>query len=157
MVAPLANELDRGERPSLEALDAARDLGLLGPPFSEEMGGGRLGALQQCLLLEEVGAACLATALTMAIQSTGGLAIERGGSEEQRHRLLSPWARGERVGGYAAPETGGSTLAMEREGSDGVEVSGLRDQTPVRQDEGAAGRTDRSEGSGPGDDRRHAD
>ncbi|MFQ5945167.1 MAG: acyl-CoA dehydrogenase family protein [Anaerolineae bacterium] len=124
VVAPLADELDREERPPLEALDAARDLELLGLPFSEEVGGGGLGAFDQCLLLEEVGAACLATALTLAAHWACGVALERAASAEQKQRLLSPLAKGDSIGGYATPETGGSTLAAQGEGSDLIQVSG---------------------------------
>ncbi len=123
-MAPLADELDRDERPPLEILEKARDLDLLGLPFPEETGGGGLGTYEQCLLLEEIGAACLATALTMAAHVACGRAIQIGGSEEQRQRLLSPLAKGDSIGGYAPAETGSTPLSAQGGGSGSIEVSG---------------------------------
>lgn len=123
-MGPLADQLDRDERPPLQALETARELDLLGLPFSPEWGGGGLGAFEQCQLMEEVGGACLATALTMAAHLACGQAIQSGGTEEQKQRFLYPLAKGNKIGGYAPPASGELALTAREEGGADLEVSG---------------------------------
>lgn len=103
-VAPLAEGLDREERPPLEALRKAAGLDLLGIPFAEQYGGMNAGLLSYGLLLEELGKACLSTAITVGAHCSAATLIDQGGSEEQKQRFLTSLERGETIGAYAIAE-----------------------------------------------------
>ena len=66
-VAPLAEETDHEEKPPLAQLSAASEQGFLGATFPEEYDGAELDALSYILLLEELGKACISTALTLNV------------------------------------------------------------------------------------------
>jgi len=103
-VARLAEDLDRKERPPLETLEKAAGLDLLGIPFPEEYGGVDAGILTYGLLMEELGKACLSTALTVGAHCGAAAAMLAAGTEEQKRRLLTPLARGQKIGAYATAE-----------------------------------------------------
>jgi butyryl-CoA dehydrogenase len=103
-VAPLAEELDRQERPPLETLEKAAGLDLLGIPFPEQYGGMNAGVLPYGLLIAELARACLSTALTVAAHCDVGMLIAAGGTAAQKERFLPALARGESIGASAVAE-----------------------------------------------------
>jgi butyryl-CoA dehydrogenase len=106
-VAPLADALDREERPPLETLQKAAEMDFLGLPFPEEYGGAGIGALGYCLLVEELAKVCLATACSVGIHtSSGAMSIYLNGTEEQKKRYLTPLAKGQKIGAFCLTEPG---------------------------------------------------
>jgi butyryl-CoA dehydrogenase len=112
-VAPLADTLDREERPPLETLKKAAEMEFMGLPFPEEYGGAGIGVLAYCLLMEELAKVCLATACSIGIHtSSGAMVIYLNGTEEQKKRYLTPLAKGEKLGAFCLTEPGaGSDIA----------------------------------------------
>jgi butyryl-CoA dehydrogenase len=104
-VAPLADAIDREERPPLETLKKAAEMDLMGLPFSEAYGGANIGPLAYCLLVEELAKVCLATACCLGIHtSSGAMVINLGGTDEQKGTYLTPLARGQKIGAFCVSE-----------------------------------------------------
>jgi len=113
-VAPLADTIDREERPPLETLKKAAEMEFMGLPFPEQYGGAEIGVLAYCLLVEELAKVCLATACCMGIHtSSGAMVIYLNGTEEQKNKYLVPLAKGEKLGAFCLTEPGaGSDVAQ---------------------------------------------
>jgi alkylation response protein AidB-like acyl-CoA dehydrogenase len=77
------------------------ELGWPGIAVAEEHGGQGLGAVELAVLLEELGYAVAATPLLGS--ALAALALEHGGSDEQRARWLPALATGESIGAYGRP------------------------------------------------------
>jgi len=114
-LAPGAAERDRTGVFPWELYREAAGLGLVGVDLPEALGGGGLGLLENCLVLEELARADGSFALTVA--ASAGLCgghLARAGSEEQRARWVPPLARGA-IGAWALTEPGaGSDAAALR-------------------------------------------
>jgi butyryl-CoA dehydrogenase len=112
-VAPLADAIDREERPPLETLQKAAEMEFMGLPFPEEYGGAGIGVIAYCLLVEELAKVCLATACCVGIHtSSGAMVISLSGTEKQKTKYLVPLAKGERMGAFCLTEPGaGSDMA----------------------------------------------
>lgn len=125
-VRPQAARWDRDEAFPESSLDVLRSSGLLGLTVPVEHGGLGKGVFEACLVLEEVAAGCMATAVVAQMFLNGpprALAVLA--TEEQRGRLLPGVARGERYFAIAMTEpdagSSGTDLATAvRRGSDGV-------------------------------------
>jgi butyryl-CoA dehydrogenase len=113
-VAPLADTIDREERPPLETLKKSAEMEFMGLPFPEQYGGAEIGVLGYCLLVEELAKVCLATACSIGIHtSSGAMVIYLNGTEEQKNRYLVPLAKGEKLGAFCLTEPGaGSDVAQ---------------------------------------------
>jgi alkylation response protein AidB-like acyl-CoA dehydrogenase len=105
-IAPRAAAIDASGEFPWDVVEAFRDSDLFGLPFAEEYGGTGTGALMLLVAVEEVAKVCATSALILAGQSLGGLALELAGSDEQRRRYLPRLASGEWLGAYALTEAG---------------------------------------------------
>ena len=113
-VAPLADTIDREERPPLETLKKAAEMELMGLPFPEQYGGAEVGVLAHCLLMEELAKVCLATACCIGIHtSSGAMVIYLHGTEEQKSRYVVPLAKGEKLGAFCLTEPGAGSDATQ--------------------------------------------
>ncbi len=98
------------------------DLGWMGLPFPEEVGGLGLGFLDLVLLLGELGRAVAPVPFLSSIAQAGQVLL-RHGSAEQRARWLPGIASGERIATLAVAEAAGSysDVGIEtRAGADGA-------------------------------------
>lgn len=121
-VAPLAEETDHEEKPPIAQLEAASEQGFLGATFPEKYDGAELDTVSYALLLEEMGKACVSTALTLNVHvGLVGTTICRHGNEEQKERFLPQLALGEMIAAFALTEAGA--------GSDptGIKTTAVRD------------------------------
>jgi len=113
-VAPHAATVDREGRPPLEAIDAARALGLPGLPFPEHLGGSDGDLYAQVITTEELARACASTSLTI----TSGWVLEgivKYGSNALQRLVLPPICKGEMRGAWGLTEPqGGSNLMGAR-------------------------------------------
>jgi alkylation response protein AidB-like acyl-CoA dehydrogenase len=104
-VQPLAAEVDRDHRFPREAIQAARDGGLMGLLVPREYGGAGMDALAFAICIEELAQACASTAVIVDVHtSVGTEPILLFGDEEQKSRWLPPLASGEMLGAFALSE-----------------------------------------------------
>jgi short-chain 2-methylacyl-CoA dehydrogenase len=108
-VAPVAGELDRTKSFPYELVAKMGELGWMGIPFPEEVGGAGGDALGYALAVEELTRVDSSVAITMcAHTSLGTQPVFLFGSEEQKARLLPDLCAGRRLGafGLTEPEAG---------------------------------------------------
>jgi short/branched chain acyl-CoA dehydrogenase len=104
-VAPLAEELDREARFPLELVEEMAELGLMGIPFPEEVGGAGGDTLAYAIAVEELTRVDSSVAITVAAHtSLGTMPIHLFGSEAQRRDWLPQLASGERLAAFGLTE-----------------------------------------------------
>ncbi|WP_336923884.1 acyl-CoA dehydrogenase family protein [Aquipuribacter sp. SD81] len=124
-VAPYAAEVDRDSRFPQEAHDALVASDFHAPHVPEAYDGVGAGALEVCLVIEEVARACASSSLVPAVNKLGSMPVLLAGSEEVKARYLPRLARGEGFSyGLSEREAGSDTAAMRcrarRDGDDWV-------------------------------------
>src|SRR6478609_2080852 len=108
-VVPVAEELDRTKSFPYELVAKMGELGWMGIPFPEEVGGSGGTSLQYAIAVEELTRADSSVAITMcAHTSLGTQPIHLFGTEEQKARYLPDLCAGRRLGafGLTEPEAG---------------------------------------------------
>src|SRR3954451_19173341 len=108
-VAPAAHELDRTKSFPYELVARMGELGWMGIPFPEDVGGAGGTSLQYAIAVEELTRADSSVAITMcAHTSLGTQPIYLFGSEDQKQRLLPDLCAGRKLGafGLTEPEAG---------------------------------------------------
>jgi len=111
-IAPVAMQYDKtGEFP-WEVYRQAYDVGLLNASVPAAYGGGGLGALECCILVEELGAACAGITTSIMVNDLALMPILVGGSEEQKRTYLTPFCSSFNMGAFCLTEPGaGSDVA----------------------------------------------
>ncbi len=115
-VAPHARALDEEKRFPSAVIPKLAELGLLGVPWSEELGGAGMDYRAYAIVVEELARVCGTTSITVAAHTSLGTApIYKFGTEAQRRRWVPRLARGEMLGAFALTEPGaGSDAKMTR-------------------------------------------
>jgi len=132
-VAPSARERDENERFDRGLMfDRLAELGLTGIVFPEEYGGAGADYISYAIAVEELSRVCASTGVTLSAHlSLGANPIFLFGTEEQKHRWLTPLARGEKMGAFgltepsAGSDAGGTRTTAIREG-DSWRVNGTK-------------------------------
>ncbi|MDA8203237.1 MAG: acyl-CoA dehydrogenase family protein [Chloroflexi bacterium] len=110
-----AAERDETEHYDRSLFDGLAALGLTGAPFPEAVGGGGLSYRAWTLVMEELGAADMAVAVSLSVHVLSQSPVVRWGTPDQHERWLPPMLRGERMGAFALTEPGaGSDAAAIR-------------------------------------------
>ncbi len=106
-IVPVADELERkGEFPH-EIIRKAADLGLLGVPYPEEMGGTGLDSLAYAITIEELSRASGSVGIIVSAHTSLGCnPLYLAGTDEQKERYLRPMASGQVLGAYGLTEAG---------------------------------------------------
>jgi short-chain 2-methylacyl-CoA dehydrogenase len=108
-VRPVAEELDRTKAFPYELVRKMGDLGWMGIPFPEELGGAGGSTLQYAIAVEELTRIDSSVAITMcAHTSLGTQPVYLFGSDEQKQRLMPDLCAGRKLGafGLTEPEAG---------------------------------------------------
>jgi alkylation response protein AidB-like acyl-CoA dehydrogenase len=108
-VAPVAEELDRTKSFPYDIVRKMGELGWMGIPFPEEVGGAGGTTLQYAIAVEELTRVDSSVAITMcAHTSLGTQPVYLFGNDEQKARLMPDLAAGRRLGafGLTEPEAG---------------------------------------------------
>src|SRR6476619_5374508 len=103
-IAPTAIERDENERFDRAIFTGMGELGLTGAPLPEDVGGSGFSYLGWTLVMEEIGAADMASAVTLSVHILSQYPVVTWGSEEQRQRWLGPMVSGEALGAFALTE-----------------------------------------------------
>jgi butyryl-CoA dehydrogenase len=104
VVRPLAAKYDRAQEYPWEIKDAIAKAGLMGVWIPEEYGGSGGGVLDLCLCVEELSRACGGVGVLYAVNALGTFPILVGGTEEQKHRWLTPIAKGQKLISFGLSE-----------------------------------------------------
>ena len=115
-IAPLVKEAEQSETCPTNVFSMLGKLGYLCPSFPPEYGGGGLGKVGECVLIEELAKVCCGICAGVMVQSgLATLVILKHGSEEQRQKFLIPAAKGEKIAAFALtePNAGSDAAAIE--------------------------------------------
>ncbi|WP_394822768.1 acyl-CoA dehydrogenase [Pendulispora albinea] len=114
-IAPKAAELDKSGRWPAEIVTRLGELGFLGMAIPQEYGGGGLDPLSYALAMEEISAACASCGVIMSVNNSLFCdPVYKFGTEEQKKNVLTPVARGEKLGcfGLTEPMSGSDAQTM---------------------------------------------
>ena len=103
-IAPHAADVDANSRFPQEAYDALAATDFLAPHIPEAYGGMGADALASCIVVEEVARVDMSASLLPGVNKLGSLAVMMAGSEEMKHKYLTPVARGEAMFSYCLSE-----------------------------------------------------
>jgi len=103
-VAPSAIERDEAERYDRSLFAAMGALGLTAAPFAEAAGGAGFSYLGWTLVMEELGAADMAMAVSLSVHILSQYPVVTWGTDEQRARWLPAMQSGEALGAFALTE-----------------------------------------------------
>src|SRR5215208_1248974 len=122
-VAPVAAKHDADSTFPWENIKKMGELGLLGVPWSEELGGAGLDLLSYILTIEELARVDASTGLTISAHTTLGTSpIVNFGTDVQRERYVPFLASGKVLGGFgltepnAGSDAGGTQTTAVRRG-----------------------------------------
>ncbi|HET6797228.1 MAG TPA: acyl-CoA dehydrogenase [Gemmatimonadales bacterium] len=111
-IAPVARELDQTSTFPWENIKAMGELGLLGVPWSEELGGAGLDQLSYYITIHEMAKVDASHALTISAHTNLGTSpIVEFGTEEQKRRYVPLLASGHVLGGFGLTEPGAGSDA----------------------------------------------
>jgi len=103
-VTPGAIERDEAERYDRSLFSAMGGIGLTAAPFPTEVGGAGFSYLGWTLVMEELGAADMAMAVSLSVHILSQFPVVTWGSDEQRARWLPAMQAGEALGAFALTE-----------------------------------------------------
>jgi butyryl-CoA dehydrogenase len=111
-VAPVAAELDRTSEFPWDNIRKMGELGLLGAPWPEEMGGAGLDQLSYYIVIQELAKVDASHGLTVSAHTNLGTSpIVEFGTDEQRNRYVPLLASGKVLGGFGLTEPGAGSDA----------------------------------------------
>jgi len=115
-VAPIVKEAEETETFPKQLFPKLGELGYLCPSYPEEYGGGGLGKIGDCILIEELARVCFG--ISAGIMAQGGLAtypILAHGTELQKQKYLVPAVKGQKIAAYGLtePNAGSDASAIE--------------------------------------------
>jgi len=114
-VKPLAKEIDESGHFPRETFRKAAELGLTSVAIPEPYGGAGMDHISYTIVIEEISRVCASTGVILSVQNSLYCdPVYRFGTEEQKERFLTPFARGEKIGCYALtePEAGSNAAAL---------------------------------------------
>jgi butyryl-CoA dehydrogenase len=106
-IVPVANDLERSGSFPHEIIRKAAELGLLGVPYPEEIGGTGLDSLAYAITVEELSRASGSVGIIVSAHTSLGCnPLFLAGTDEQKERYLRPMASGQVLGAYGLTEPG---------------------------------------------------
>ncbi len=115
-VKPLAKELDETERFPTETVQKMAEMGMMGLPIPEKLGGSGVDQLGYVLAVEELSKVCATTGIILSAHtSLCCWPIMTFGTEEQKEKYLKPLASGQKLGAFALTEpSAGTDASMQK-------------------------------------------
>ena len=113
-VAPGAVERDEAERYDRSLFRSMGAFGLTAAPFETAVGGAGFSYLAWTLVMEELGAADMAAAVSLSVHILSQFPVVTWGTDEQRTRWLPAMQSGEALGAFALtePHAGSDAAAL---------------------------------------------
>ncbi|MBI3893216.1 MAG: acyl-CoA dehydrogenase [Candidatus Wallbacteria bacterium] len=104
-LAPLAGKFDEEQRFPTEIIGRLAELGFLGMFVPEEFGGAGTDNLSYILAVEEISRVCASTGVIVSVNNSLVChPLLKFGNEEQKRRVLTPLARGQKLGAFSLTE-----------------------------------------------------
>ena len=115
-VRPRAAAIDQsGEFPK-DLFREAGELGLAGVSVPTEFGGSGMDTVSYAVVIEEISRACANMGVILSVNNSLVCdPIERFGNEDQKRRILTPLARGEKLGCFALTEPNAGSDAANQQ------------------------------------------
>jgi alkylation response protein AidB-like acyl-CoA dehydrogenase len=111
-VAPVARQFDESQEFPWANVKKMAGLGLLGIPWSEDLGGAGLDTISFMIAIEELARVCASHSITISAHTTLGTSpIVHFGNDEQRARFVPKLASGKVLGGFGLTEPGAGSDA----------------------------------------------
>jgi butyryl-CoA dehydrogenase len=111
-VAPVAARYDESQEFPWENIKAMGELGFLGIPWSEDLGGAGFDLISYITVIEEMAKVCASHAITISAHTTLGTSpIVNFGSDAQKRRYVPLLATGKVLGGFGLTEEGAGSDA----------------------------------------------
>lgn len=111
-IAPIAARADADSAFPWETVKKMGELGLLGVPWPEELGGAGLDLLSYMIVINELAKVDASHAITVSAHTTLGTSpIVNFGTPDQRKRFVPSLARGRVLGGFGLTEPGAGSDA----------------------------------------------
>ncbi|RMF89813.1 MAG: acyl-CoA dehydrogenase [Nitrospinota bacterium] len=123
-IAPVAAEHDQKSSFPWEVYQKAFEIGLINLTVPTEYGGGGLGCLDCCLIVEELAAGCAGIASSLMVNDLAITPILVAGTPEQKERFLKPFCSKLQMGSFCLSEAGAGsdvaamTTTAKRDGDD---------------------------------------
>lgn len=104
-IAPIAEEFDHSGEFPLATVKKMGAMGLMGIEVPEEYGGAGMDGLSYVLTMVEIAKADVSHSTILSVNnSLYNYGIMKFGTEEQKHKFLTPIATGEKIGAYSLTE-----------------------------------------------------
>ncbi len=123
-VAPVARHFDESQEFPWDNTKKMADLGLLGIPWSEELGGAGLDTISFMIAIEELARVCASHSITISAHTTLGTSpIVNFGNDAQKQFYVPRLAAGKILGGFgltepnAGSDAGGTQTTAVKKGS----------------------------------------
>lgn len=114
-IAPRAAEIDESDEYPWDVDELLVKNGLTGISYPEEYGGSGGGAIEMCILIEEISRVCAGVSLIPAVNKLGAIPIMLAGTEEMRKEVFGGISDGTHRMSYCLTEPGsGSDAAAMR-------------------------------------------
>ena len=111
-IAPVARQYDADARFPWPTVKRMADLGMLGVPWPEELGGAGMDYLSYIITVHELAKVDASHSITVSAHTTLGTSpIVDFGTEEQKRRFVPPLASGRVLGGFGLTEPGAGSDA----------------------------------------------
>lgn len=123
-IAGAAAQFDHSANFPGELIKKLWETGLLNTSIGEEQGGLALGALDSCLIAEELAAACSGIAGSVEASNLAQLFLLEFGSAEQKDKYLAPMMESPSLAGYAMAGGIKAARVFFRKEGDGFVLSG---------------------------------
>src|SRR5688500_10695046 len=114
-IAPRAQEIDEADEYPWDIDEALIKNGFSGVSYPEEYGGAGGGAVEICILVEELSRLCAGISLIPAVNKLGAIPVLLGGSDEQKKLVCTGITNGDYRMSYCLtePESGSDAAAMK--------------------------------------------
>ena len=111
-VKPIAAEIDETERFPMENVEKMAKLGMMGIPFSKEVGGAGGDVLSYIIAVEELSKVCATTGVILSAHtSLCASVINENGTPAQKAKYLPDLCSGKKIGAFGLTEPGAGTDA----------------------------------------------
>lgn len=110
-IKPIAAEYDEIEKHPQQIVDKAYEIGLMNLSTAEEYGGGGLGYFENCLVGEELAAACSGISTILMANTLATTPLSLVATPEQKKRFLAPLCAGPNLAAFCLTEPGAGSDA----------------------------------------------